>query len=118
DAQSDERLAKVTDEMGRTEGLIATARGELAAAGSTLRAKQAIAPQPDWSILLALLGNTVGDDVVLKSCRVRPTDPSRAPARQEPRRAAPAPSSRAQARPAAPGSQPPSGEPAPLLVRG
>ena len=85
---ADERLAAVNDDIERTERAIATARVQLAAAQSTLRANQAIANQPDWSILLAVLAQGIGDDVVLKSCHVHPVA---APGSAESRRnAAPA----------------------------
>jgi hypothetical protein len=110
DPQAAERLAKVTDEMQRTERVTTGLRAQLAAAQSTLRANQAIVSQPDWSILLGLLGQQVGNDVVLKGCRVRVGVPSRGNA--------PAPAARADARrpgarqapsaqPEAPASQPP-----------
>ena len=94
DPQAVERLAKVNEEMRRTDRVIAGLRAELAAAQSTLRANQTIAAQPDWSIMLGLLGQQVGDDIVLKSCRVRPSSVARAVApaarRGAPRTAAPA----------------------------
>jgi len=94
DPQAAERLAKVNEEMQRTDRVIAGLRAELAATQSTLRANQTIATQPDWSIMLGLLGQQVGDDIVLKSCRVRPSSVARsvAPAarRGVPRAAAPA----------------------------
>jgi hypothetical protein len=92
DPQAAERLAKVTEEMQRTERVTAGLRAQLAAAQSTLRANQAIVSQPDWSILLGLLGREVGNDVVLKGCRVRLGVLSRGPA------PAPAPAPRADAR--------------------
>jgi hypothetical protein len=72
DPQSDERLAVVSDDIERTERAIAGAKIRLAAAQSTLRANEAIASQPDWSILLAVLARGIGDDVVLRSCHVHP----------------------------------------------
>src|SRR5678816_1462833 len=61
DPQAAERLAQVTEEMQRTERVTTGLRAQLAAAQSTLRANQAIVSQPDWSILLALLGREVGN---------------------------------------------------------
>jgi hypothetical protein len=72
DPQSDERLAVVSDDIERTERAIAGVKIRLAAAQSTLRANEAIASQPDWSILLAVLARGIGDDVVLRSCHVHP----------------------------------------------
>jgi len=72
DSQFEERLAAVSDDIERTDRAIAGARIQLAAAQSTLRANEAIASQPDWSILLAVLARGIGDDVVLRSCHVHP----------------------------------------------
>ena len=77
DPQAPERLAKVVDEMQRTERVTTTLRAQLSAAQSTLRANQAIVSQPDWSILLGVLGREAVDDVVLKGCKVRVGVPSR-----------------------------------------
>ena len=72
--EADERLAKAEDDIKRTERAIGIAKRQLDAAQSALRANQEIANQPDWSILLAILAQKVGDEVVLRSCRVRPAD--------------------------------------------
>ena len=77
DGRTDERLAKVAEEMRQTDHAIASVQAELATARAALRSNQAIANQPDWSILLALLGQKVGDGVVLKSCSVRPPSAGR-----------------------------------------
>jgi hypothetical protein len=77
DPQAGDRLARVSEEMQRTERAMAGVRTQLTAAESKLRANQAIATQPDWSILLALLGQKVENDVVLKSCHVRPASVAR-----------------------------------------
>jgi hypothetical protein len=90
DPQSEERLAAVADDVERTDRAIATARMQLAAAQSTLRANEAIASQPDWSILLAVLARGIGDDVVLRSCHVHPAGGT-AGRRPEARRTAVAP---------------------------
>ena len=100
DSVAAERLAAVNDEIERTERAIASARVKLAAAQSTLRANQAIANQPDWSILLAVLAKGIGDDVVLKSCHVRPIPAAGSP---EARRSA-APAAVAPGAPAGSGS--------------
>ena len=75
--QSAERLAKVSQEMEQTERAIAHVRAKLASAQSTLRANQAITTQPDWSIVLALLGKQAKGDIVLKTCNVRPATGTR-----------------------------------------
>ena len=45
-------------------------RTELARISATLQTHRVINSQPDWSKLLTLLGNTLGDDVVLTYCRL------------------------------------------------
>lgn len=95
DSRDTEWLAKVNGEIQQTERTIAGIRAQLTAAESTLRGNQAIAAQPDWSVLLAVLGQMVGGDVVLKSCHVRPVNPNTDGQRPDARRAAP----RAQAEP-------------------
>jgi hypothetical protein len=84
DPQAQERLAQVEDEIERTDRAIGTARAQLAAAQSTLRANEAISNQPDWGVLLAVLAQSIKEDVVLKSCHVHPAgrrgDARRAPA--------------------------------------
>jgi hypothetical protein len=72
DPQAEERLAIVADEIDRTDRAIAATRTQLAAAQSTLRAKEAIANQPDWGVLLAVLAQSIKQDVVLKNCHVHP----------------------------------------------
>lgn len=86
DAQAGDRLAAVSDDIARTERAMAETRNQLAAAQSTLRAHEAIANQPDWSILLAVLARKIGDDVVLKGVRVHPAGASASAARTDPRR--------------------------------
>jgi hypothetical protein len=77
DPQTPERLARVNQEMEQTERGTAEAKAKLEAARSTLRANQAIVAQPDWSIVLALMGKQVRNDVVLKNCAVRPANAAR-----------------------------------------
>ena len=106
DPQVAQRLAEVNQETQKTERTTAALRTQLAAAQSALRANQAIACQPDWSIMLGLLGHQVGDRVVLKSCNVRQATARVAapsPRRAEPRR----PGGRAEPEPAAVPEAPP-----------
>src|SRR2546421_12625776 len=53
EAQAEDRYATVSEDIERTDRAIAAVRSQLAAAQSTLRAHEAIANPPDWSILLA-----------------------------------------------------------------
>ena len=108
DADGDDKLARVDREMQQTERAIAAVRAQLSAAQATLRANQNIVNQPDWSILLALLGKTVvaerpGEETVLKSCNVRPANMTRGGAyRPDTRRPAAQPSGANAAAPAEP----------------
>lgn len=96
DADGSDGLAKVAEEMRQTEKATALVRAQLIAAQSTLRANEGIANQPDWSILLALLGKMIaperpGEETVLKSCNIRPAHMTRGgQARPDVRRQVPA----------------------------
>jgi Tfp pilus assembly protein PilN len=65
-------LGSTNAEIDRLEKQIAAARTELTAANATIEANRTVAEQPDWSILLALLAKTTGEDVVLRSVLVAP----------------------------------------------
>jgi len=54
-------------ESGRT---IVTLRKELAATRWRLDSARGVGQQPDWSVMLALLAEGLGHDVVLKSCEL------------------------------------------------
>lgn len=49
---------------------VAALRAELAAAEADLKANRAVGKQPDFSVLLALLSTTLGDEIVLRNCRL------------------------------------------------
>ncbi len=49
---------------------VAALRAELKAAEADLKANRAVGKQPDWSVLLALLSTTLGDEIVLRNCRL------------------------------------------------
>jgi len=93
DPQAEERLALVADEIERTDRAIAATRAQLAAAQSTLRAKEAIANQPDWGVLLAVLAQSIKQDVVLKNCHVHPAGRRPGEVRRAPAAVAPSASS-------------------------
>ena len=87
------RLASVDAQIERYQQQSTAARGELAAARATIEANRTVAEQPDWSILLALLAKTTGEDVVLRSVLVAPPPnaPSPAPVNGKPGSAPAAP---------------------------
>lgn len=80
------RLASAESQIERYQQQSTAARAELAAARATIEANRTVAEQPDWSILLALLAKTTGEDVVLRSVLVAPpaNAPTPAPANGKP----------------------------------
>ena len=67
------RLQRAAQSIETADRTLAAVQADLAAARSTLRATQAIADQPDWSILLALMGRSAGPEIVLRNCNVEQT---------------------------------------------
>jgi hypothetical protein len=53
---------------------IEAAQADLAAARRTLKANRSIGGHPDWSLLLMLLSANMNDGVVLRQCRLGPSD--------------------------------------------
>jgi hypothetical protein len=51
-------------------------QGELATKEATLKANQALEGQPDWSRLLSLLAQSLGDGVIVKRCELKLRPPS------------------------------------------
>ena len=54
------------------EASVTGRRADLSEARAALEANLAVGRQPDWSVLLALLSTTLGDEVVLRTCRLGP----------------------------------------------
>ncbi len=63
--RADEKIAQANRRIG---GL----RQELLEHQRLLAANRLLSDQPDWSLLLAILGRTLREEVVLKSCELRP----------------------------------------------
>jgi hypothetical protein len=72
-----EKLVEAAKEVDRAGKGIVAVKEQLALADATLRASRSISEQPDWSALMALLAAKAGDEIVLKTCLVRPKDPDR-----------------------------------------
>lgn len=68
----DDKLAATEDDIARLQHQTAELRSELSASHATIEANRTVAEQPDWSVLLALLARTIGDDVVLRSVSIAP----------------------------------------------
>jgi hypothetical protein len=73
-------LAKEEDRAATTiqsaDRAISMLRGELATQDATLKANQALEGQPDWSRLLTLLAQSLGDGVLVKRCELKPRPPA------------------------------------------
>ncbi len=67
DASLADRLTQSTAAAEKTREEIGSTRARLLAMQATLRTSQAIADPPDWSLLMALIANKAGAEVVLKS---------------------------------------------------
>ena len=65
-----EDFANASRRVEQYNASILRLRTELARISATLQTHRVINSQPDWSKLLMLLGNTLGDDVVLTYCRL------------------------------------------------
>lgn len=61
-------LQQITDLSDRTAAI----RKQLAEAVVVRETAQTVMDQPDWSILLAILGNSVSDDVALREINLKP----------------------------------------------
>jgi len=70
------RLERAGKELEVAQHNATSARDELAGVQATLRATRAIADQPDWSTLLALIGRATGDDVLLRTFELQPVGSS------------------------------------------
>lgn len=68
----DEDLGAASSEIAELTGSLDGAEAELADAQLLLDSIRGIAKQPDWSLLLALVARTLGDEVVLDTCRLGP----------------------------------------------
>ncbi len=65
-----EDFASSTRRVEQYNASILRLRTELGRISTTLQTHRVINSQPDWSRLLTVLGNTMGDDVVLTYCRL------------------------------------------------
>lgn len=69
------RLQATSQEVDRVAADVAVVRTDFDRANALLRSSRAIAEQPDWSSLMALLASKAGGEVILKGCAVRPLQP-------------------------------------------
>ncbi len=72
DRELTEGLARMQGLGDRARATVAGLESELREAKAGLEASLAVGRQPDWSVLLALLAEVLGDEVVLRSVRLEP----------------------------------------------
>jgi Tfp pilus assembly protein PilN len=65
-------ISRLAQSANDTQQAINTLTPNIQEKQALLEAARAVADQPDWSVLLMLLGKTVGDDVTLNNCQVEP----------------------------------------------
>jgi Tfp pilus assembly protein PilN len=71
-----EELAHVAGQIEDTQTALRQLEPRLAQVQTTLAASRSIGDQPDWSVLLLLLADLLGEQNVLVSCTLTPNDPS------------------------------------------
>ena len=76
DGQLEYDLATAAKRLEQNNQLIVQMRKELAQATTALQASRVIASQPDWSKLLTVVSQNLGDEVVLTTCRLLALDPN------------------------------------------
>jgi hypothetical protein len=70
-----DELGRVTRQVGEATAQLATLGPELTEAKIQLDASRAVSVQPDWSLLLGLLGKLLGETVVLTNVQLTPAAP-------------------------------------------
>jgi hypothetical protein len=72
DGASAEDLTQLQARNTQLNGMIAQSRKQTLEAHTEIKTAQSITDQPDWNIVLTLLGQTVGEEIVLKQIQLRP----------------------------------------------
>jgi len=67
-----DEVAGLEKDIQQTRSQIAAMKPDLTEAHLQWQASRAVAVQPDWSVLLALLGEIRGENVVLERCKLTP----------------------------------------------
>jgi len=70
-ASSAQDSEKVREDTRATRRAILTCERQIAEVRESLQSIQAIGQQPDWSVLLAVVAEKLGEDVVLEACRLQ-----------------------------------------------
>jgi Tfp pilus assembly protein PilN len=73
------QLTRAADDIQQSETTIKSLKADLKDARVLWDANHAVGNQPNWSILLAALGRSIGEDVVLRGCDLTSGDEASAP---------------------------------------
>jgi Tfp pilus assembly protein PilN len=74
DSGVNDQLAAVASEIDHNTKAVATSGAQIDALRTQLAANRQVLSQPDWSLLLALLGKELGDQIVLNGCALKLDD--------------------------------------------
>ena len=69
-----EQMRQSTERFGKAGKQIHALRASLSEASRQIAAARALSQSPDWSLLLAMVGKNLADDVVLERCSLTPVD--------------------------------------------
>lgn len=83
DREVADELRDLETQVTQTRSQIAAMKPELMEAGAQWEASRAVAVQPDWSVVLALLGEIRGKNVVLERCALKPVKEAAAKAKDK-----------------------------------
>lgn len=67
-----DQIQRATQRVAELGARLGKLGPQLAQAQSSLETSRMVTQQPDWSILLGWLSNTISEDVVLRECRLTP----------------------------------------------
>ena len=77
DMETTGSLQESSRQISQAKRTIASLTGQLTEVRTELAANRAVGNQPDWSILLAAIAGSLGDDIFLQACQLRPKDSKR-----------------------------------------
>jgi hypothetical protein len=72
-----EQLAAVAGEIDQNTRAVATADAQVEALRAQLASNRQVLSQPDWSLLLAILGHEAGEQIILHDCVLKSQDAPR-----------------------------------------
>ena len=76
----EEEAARAAVQISESAERITQLQQKLFESQRLLAANRVLADQPDWSLLLAMLSDALGEEIVLKSCKLHPAGAPRGPA--------------------------------------